>query len=337
MSLHVSSAMSSPTTERVDTEVILLTGSSGCLGFHTLKLLITEDKTSSEIRCLDLHPQDEVMRGCIDEALEKHNINSTNKKRIKYYEGDVRDVNLVERVTEGVNCIIHCAAKIDIWTENSDQDESELESINVGATENLLKAAVRFGVHKFIHVSSFEAYAGYYTVYYATETTMPETDYLIFGASAKTKKLAEQRVKQYSNNKLTKVISAGKDSLNAIVVRFPPIYGEYDHYYISKILSVTKFFGGKLRRWSNIWIRQQPIYAGNAAWSLIKAKHRMELDMSISGEGKSTDGLYSQTGNHPRVNSDRSFCRIPRHRRYTDPGPIRFCSAIRRGQRNVFD
>lgn len=278
--------MSSTTIESPSREIVLLTGASGCLGFHTLKLLITQDKTSSEIRCLDLRPQDDAMRKCIDDALEQHNRKSDLKKCIKYYEGDVRDINIVEQVTQGVNCIIHCAAKIDIWTENSDQDESELESINVGGTENLLRAAVRFGVHKFIHVSSFEAYTGYYTVYYATETTMPETDCLIFGASAKTKKLAEQKVRQYSNNKLTKEITEGKDSLNAIIVRFPAIYGEYDQYFVSKILRTTKFFGGRLQRWSNIWIRQQPIYAVNAAWSLIKAKHRMESDMSISGEGE---------------------------------------------------
>lgn len=260
-------------------EVVVLTGASGCLGFHTLKMLLSRDEDAKEIRCLDLIDPEDSMRAAIDGELGQN-----TKKQVEWIKGDIRDINTVERALRGADCVIHCAAKIDIWTYSDDQDASELESINVGGTENLLQTCVRLGVHKFIHVSSFEVYTGYETIYYATESTLPNTKWFLFGPSGQSKKEAERKVREYSNTKLAHVNRPGKDSLNAIVVRFPQIYGEYEKYYVSKILEVTKYFGGKLQRMDNIWIRQQPIYAANAAWALVKAKQKMETDHTVSGE-----------------------------------------------------
>lgn len=268
-------------------EVVVITGASGCLGHHTLRLLINHDDRVREIRCLDLIEPEDSMKKQIEHEQDQLNERVGFRKRIKYIKGDIRDINVVEQTLDGTDCVIHCAAKIDIWTENCDQNSAELESINVCGTENLLKSAIRLGIHKFIHVSSFETFTSYHTIYYATENTIPDPSVLLFGPSGWTKKEAENRVRQYSNNKLHNPRTSGKDSLNAIIIRFTPLYGEYDKYFVSKILKITHFFGGKLQRFTNVWIRQQPIYVGNAAYALIKAKQRMDLDDSISGEGKS--------------------------------------------------
>lgn len=270
-------------------EVVVLTGAAGCLGHHTLKLLISGDERVREIRCLDVAEPNSLMKQVVEEELQK--VNSESKvtaKTVTWFKGDIRDVNLVEQCLRQANCVIHCAAKVDFWTEPSEQDKDELESINLEGTENLLRVAVSLGVPKFIHVSSFEVYTTWDTLYYCTEATLPETTWLLFGPSAESKRKAELKVKEYSNTKLAQSAagSTNADSLNAIIVRFPQIYGEFDKHFVSKILEATKFFGGKLRRLSNVWIRQQPIYAGNAAWSLIKAKQRMDKDQSISGEGQ---------------------------------------------------
>lgn len=274
-------------------EIVVVTGASGCLGHHVVKLLVSLDEEVQEIRCLDLVEPTKLMKSILDEELVKSRTGLKGEKRIVWFKGDIRDINVCEKVLSDADCIIHCAAKIDLYRENEEKDLNELESINVTGTENLLKASIRLGIHKFIHVSSFEVYSGIGTIYYATENTIPKPSCLLFGPSATTKIEAENKVKQYSNNKLLKIKSRDKDFLNAIIVRFSTIYGEFDQHYVSKIMEIAKFFNGKLRRMDNIWIRQQPIYVGNAAWSLIKAKQQMNNDHTISGEGKNSELFLS--------------------------------------------
>jgi len=280
-------------------EIVVLTGSSGCLGLQTLKLLISHDDKVAEIRCLDLVEPSEWAKQSIRDELAKFAESRRSKpgeeagKRVIYTRGDIRDINTVEACLDGADCVIHCAARVDFWVDPEEQDSAELESINVQGTENLLKACVRLGVAKFVHVSSFETFVSYHTIYYATESTLPEPKWLLFGASAESKREAENKVRQYSNNKLKQANKKDPgqhdrqlDSLNAIIIRFTPIYGPEDKYFVSRLLRIAKLFGGKLTRLTNVWIRQQPIYVGNAAWSLIKAKQRMDIDQTISGEGR---------------------------------------------------
>lgn len=267
-------------------EIVVLTGAAGCLGHHALKLLISRDDSVRQIRCLDLNEPKKLMQKLTDEEQELLESRGQQKKSISWVKGDVRDINVVEKLLDGVDCVIHCAAKINVWSEISDQESEEMESINVGGTENLLQTCIRLGVHKFIHVSSFEIYSGYDTILYATEATLPDPRWYLFGTSATSKREAENKVKQYSNTKLVRPARNGKDYLHAVIIRFPTLYGEFEKYYISRVLEVTKFLGGTLRRIDNLWIRQQPLYVGNAAWALIKAKQRMDTDQSISGEGE---------------------------------------------------
>lgn len=269
-------------------EIVVLTGAAGCIGYHTLRLLISHEHSVREIRCLDLVEPSEEIRSKIQDEIEIRKLKTPNPKqapKVDWFKGDIRDINLVERLLKQANCIIHCAAKIDVWTHTDQQDLNELKSINVDGTENLLKSAQRLGVSKFIHVSSFETYIGFDTIYYATENTLPEIKWFLFGASGSTKKDAENKVKQYSNVKLDRPVSRGHDQLLTVIIRFSTVYGEFDRHYVSKIIELAGFFGGKLRRMSNVWIKHQSIYATNAAWALIKAKRRLDEDFSISGEG----------------------------------------------------
>lgn len=275
-------------------EIVVLTGAAGCIGFHTLKLLIEHDKNVREIRCLDIREPENDMKRQIESIITNiKSFNKTNNKNqyeapnIVWFKGDIRDINLVENIISGTNCIIHCAARIEAWTQASEQKVNELHSVNVIGTETLLEAAKTLGVEKFIHVSSFESYVGYDTIYYATENTIPDTKWFLFGASGSTKKEAEDRVRQYSNVKLENAVVEGRDKLLTVIIRFSTVYGEFDRHYLTRIIEAARFFNGRLIRMSNVWIRQQSVYATNAAWSLIQAKKRLDHDKSISGEGKS--------------------------------------------------
>lgn len=283
-------------------QIVLVTGASGCLGHAAVRLLLAREPLVCEIRCLDLVEPSAQMRRELDEELARVADKQLPSKRLKFIRGDVRDINIVEQaLAGGVTCVMHCAARQEFWVEPRDQPASQLESTNVAGTENLLKACVRLGVPKFVHVSSFETFVSWHTIYYATESTIPDPQHLLFGPSADSKRAAELKVRQYANVKLKRRAPESRpqeqqeqlDSLRAVILRFTPIYGEHDRHYVSKLLALTKFFGGKLQRFTNIWIRQQPIYVGNAAWAMLCANRRLDLDETISGEGKFPSDLLA--------------------------------------------
>ncbi|MBA3534576.1 MAG: SDR family NAD(P)-dependent oxidoreductase, partial [Ardenticatenales bacterium] len=76
---------------------------------------------------------------------------------VNFVEGDVRDTDLVREVTRGVEAIFHLAAIVSIRAsvDNFYQDAQ----VNLMGTLNLLEAAVRNGVPRFIYASSMAVYA----------------------------------------------------------------------------------------------------------------------------------------------------------------------------------
>lgn len=282
-------------------ETVVVTGAAGCLGHATVCALIERDASVGLVRCVDRRAPSPQMERRVRDALA-----SRQQARVEWVRGDVRDINLVERALSGAHCVIHCAAamrflgaqhyttlaSIKAAAAAGDAEVQEMSAVNVHATELLLRTCVRLGVRKFVHVSSFEVYTGYNTIYFATENTLPEPDRLLFGASAHTKLAAEQKVREYSNRKLDQVAKCSattttSEALNAIIVRLPPIYGEFDAHFVSTIMRATREqFNNVLPRLDNVWIRHQPIYVANAAWALVCAKRAMESDQSLSGEGE---------------------------------------------------
>lgn len=62
------------------------------------------------------------------------------------------------------------------------------------------------------------------------------------------------------------------------------IYGEEDTHVITQILRIAKESSGVLRRIDNIFIRVQPVYAGNVAAATLQAKNKVQSDPSVGGE-----------------------------------------------------
>ncbi|WP_217126765.1 NAD-dependent epimerase/dehydratase family protein [Hydrogenophilus thiooxidans] len=69
--------------------------------------------------------------------------------------GDLSDLHLLERACAGITTIIHCAGIADANT----RDTAALWRINVEGTRNLLTAAARMGVRRFVLLSSVKAMA----------------------------------------------------------------------------------------------------------------------------------------------------------------------------------
>jgi dihydroflavonol-4-reductase len=110
----------------------LVTGASGFLGSHVARQLVARGE---EVRVL--------MRA-----------SSTNRAigdlSLEYVTGDLRDAASLERALAGVKCVFHVAADYRLWAKKS----RDIYDSNVGGTKNLLDAAKRAGVEKFIYTST---------------------------------------------------------------------------------------------------------------------------------------------------------------------------------------
>ncbi len=114
---------------------ILVTGGSGFLGINLIRLL--RAKGVEEIRVLDIAPFD---------YPEK------DEPWLKFTLGDVRDVAAVERVTEGCDAVVHCAAALPLYSEE------DIYTTEVDGCRNVLAAARKFNLSRMIQISSTAVY-----------------------------------------------------------------------------------------------------------------------------------------------------------------------------------
>ncbi len=110
----------------------LVTGASGFLGSHLARQLVARGE---DVRVL--------MRS-----------SSTNRAvadlSLEYVTGDLRDSSSLDRALAGVRYVFHVAADYRLWARKS----SDIYDSNVGGTKNLLEAAKRAKVEKFIYTST---------------------------------------------------------------------------------------------------------------------------------------------------------------------------------------
>jgi dihydroflavonol-4-reductase len=110
----------------------LVTGASGFLGSHVARQLVAR---GDSVRVL--------MRA-----------SSTNRAvgdlSLEYVTGDLRDAASLDRALAGVKTVFHVAADYRLWAKKS----RDIYDSNVGGTKNLLEAAKRAGVEKFIYTST---------------------------------------------------------------------------------------------------------------------------------------------------------------------------------------
>jgi nucleoside-diphosphate-sugar epimerase len=112
----------------------LVTGASGFVGKHLVEELLKNDYT---VR---------VVIRKINERFEKN-------KLIEVIYGDIRNPEVVAKATEEVDIVYHCAA----LTTNKGPWHTFQEN-NIEATRNLLKAAKKFKIKKFVFVSTVAVY-----------------------------------------------------------------------------------------------------------------------------------------------------------------------------------
>lgn len=108
---------------------ILVTGASGFLGASLLRHF-----KCVGIKCKGLYRSN---APCIDDI--SGSLNSIEKAQLI-----------------GVDCVVHCAGRAHVMSENSTNQLSEYRNVNVGGTLRLAQAASEAGVKRFIFISSIK-------------------------------------------------------------------------------------------------------------------------------------------------------------------------------------
>lgn len=123
-------------------KVLLITGGTGSFGNAVLKRFLNTDVKEIRIFSRDEKKQDD---------MRKHYKND----EIKFYIGDVRDINSVKNAMHDVDYIFHAAALKQV--PSCEFFPLEALKTNVIGTDNVLTAAIEYGVKKVICLSTDKA------------------------------------------------------------------------------------------------------------------------------------------------------------------------------------
>jgi len=117
---------------------VLITGGTGFLGSYIIRELVERGYAVSAIRRSNKLP---------------FYIPAHFFSQVEWLNGDVLDVVGLEEAMEGIDAVIHAAAKVSF----ASGDRHQLFSTNIEGTANVVNAALLKNVPRFIHVSSVAA------------------------------------------------------------------------------------------------------------------------------------------------------------------------------------
>jgi nucleoside-diphosphate-sugar epimerase len=116
----------------MEREKVLITGGAGFLGINLIRHLMA--------------------RGYELSSLDVEEFDYPERDGIEAIKGDIRDKALVDRAMEGVDFVVHTAAALPLYSPE------DIYTTDVEGTRNVLDAALRHGVKRFVHVSSTAVY-----------------------------------------------------------------------------------------------------------------------------------------------------------------------------------
>jgi len=123
-------------------KILLITGGTGSFGNAVLRRFLNTD-----IKEIRIFSRDELKQ----DNMRKH---FTNNK-LKFYLGDVRDINSIDDAMKGVDFVFHAAALKQV--PSCEFFPMQAVKTNVVGTENILNSAIKAGVKKLIALSTDKA------------------------------------------------------------------------------------------------------------------------------------------------------------------------------------
>ena len=114
---------------------VLVTGATGFVGSHVAERLVQD---GHKVRTV-VRPTSDT--GFIDEL------------GVEKIVGDLTEPECIKRAVDGVDAIVHCAAKVGDWGP-----VEEYRKVNVDAFRTLLESAAEAGVNRFVYISTLGVY-----------------------------------------------------------------------------------------------------------------------------------------------------------------------------------
>lgn len=122
--------------------VLLITGGTGSFGNAVLRRFLDSDVAEIRIFSRDEKKQDDMRK-------------KYNNPKLKFYIGDVRDVDSVKTAMRGVDYVFHAAALKQV--PSCEFYPLQAVKTNVLGTENVLEAAIELGIQRVICLSTDKA------------------------------------------------------------------------------------------------------------------------------------------------------------------------------------
>lgn len=139
---------------------VLITGGTGSLGKELTKIILTR---WPQIKRLVIYSRDEQKQFQMAQVYSE-----SQYPCIRYFIGDVRDLDRLKRAFIGIDYVIHAAAMKHVHIAEYNPDECV--KTNVGGAENVIKAALESDVTKVVALSTDKACAPV-NLYGATKLT----------------------------------------------------------------------------------------------------------------------------------------------------------------------
>ena len=124
-------------------KTLLITGGTGSFGHAVLDRFL-----NTEIKEIRIFSRDEKKQ---DDMRTEYRSN----EKIKFYIGDVRDINSIRNAMHGVDYVFHAAALKQV--PSCEFFPLEAAKTNIIGTDNVLSAAIEYGVKKIICLSTDKA------------------------------------------------------------------------------------------------------------------------------------------------------------------------------------
>ncbi|MCF0163912.1 MAG: UDP-N-acetylglucosamine 4,6-dehydratase (inverting) [Bacteroidales bacterium] len=141
-------------------KVVLITGGTGSFGKMFVKTILRDYPNVKKIIIYS--------RGELKQFDMKQMYPSAQYPQLRFFIGDVRDLERLMRACEGVDVIIHAAAIKQVDT--AEYNPEECIKTNVNGAQNVIKAALACGVHDVVALSTDKACAPI-NLYGATKLT----------------------------------------------------------------------------------------------------------------------------------------------------------------------